>query len=151
MEVQGKLRPKWEMDTFFCSHRCTSDVRLLVRGVWVLLTPARRASKLLSALLTTSALTINLLLRRSQTVDIRRRPEPISGGSDQSWMRSVHLSHCYPSVYRSQADSRALGSFGSSELPINHEQPISSFNVCQAKTCSGLWLRPGFSTLLYSV
>lgn len=26
--AQGKLRPEWEMDNFFCSHRCTSTVRL---------------------------------------------------------------------------------------------------------------------------
>ena len=30
----GKLRPEWKMDNFFCSHRCTSDVRLLVRGAF---------------------------------------------------------------------------------------------------------------------
>src|SRR6266481_597868 len=26
--ARRKLRPEWEMDNFFCSHRCTSDVRL---------------------------------------------------------------------------------------------------------------------------
>lgn len=32
--ARGKLRPAWEMDNFFCSHCCTSDVRLLVRGAF---------------------------------------------------------------------------------------------------------------------
>ncbi len=31
----GKLRPEWEMDNFFCSHRCTSTVRL-----WYLIKPS---------------------------------------------------------------------------------------------------------------
>ena len=28
IKAPGKLRPEWEMDNFFCSHRCTSYVRL---------------------------------------------------------------------------------------------------------------------------
>jgi hypothetical protein len=34
MRTPGKLRPEWEMDNFLCSHRCTSYVRLLVRGAF---------------------------------------------------------------------------------------------------------------------
>jgi hypothetical protein len=34
IRVPGKLRPEWEMDNFFCSHRGTSTVRQLVRGAF---------------------------------------------------------------------------------------------------------------------
>jgi len=42
----GKLRPEWEMDNFFCSHRCLL-FGTLVRGASVLVTPARPVSSLL--------------------------------------------------------------------------------------------------------
>jgi hypothetical protein len=38
-----ELHPKWEVDNFCCSHRCTSDVHL-VRDALVLVTPARPAT-----------------------------------------------------------------------------------------------------------
>src|SRR5260370_42491572 len=41
MEVQGKLRPKWEMDNFFCSHRCLLTEVMVVRGASGVLAPAR--------------------------------------------------------------------------------------------------------------
>jgi hypothetical protein len=44
MEVQGKLRPKWEMDNFFCSHRCLLTEVMVVRGAFGVLAPARPAS-----------------------------------------------------------------------------------------------------------
>jgi hypothetical protein len=46
IRTPGKLRPEWEMDNFLCSHRCTSYVRLLVRGASVLVTPVRPAPSL---------------------------------------------------------------------------------------------------------
>src|SRR5579859_1111191 len=39
----GELRPEWEMDNFFCSHRCTSSVRLWLGARSVLTAPARPA------------------------------------------------------------------------------------------------------------
>jgi hypothetical protein len=52
--MPGKLRPEWEMDNFFCSHRCLLTEVMLVRGASVLVAPARPAT-LLALLSPTSA------------------------------------------------------------------------------------------------
>ena len=44
MWSRGKLRPEWEMDNFFCSHCCTSDVHFGQGRVGVTSTDASRYS-----------------------------------------------------------------------------------------------------------
>ncbi len=71
------------------------------------------------AFLATATLPINFLLCGPQVLDIRPRPQSITSGPDQSGLRSLYFTYRYPPVDRSQADPNLLGSFGSSELPIN--------------------------------
>jgi hypothetical protein len=44
--TREKLRPEWEMDNFFCSHRCLLAEVMVVRGASVFQAPARPASSL---------------------------------------------------------------------------------------------------------
>src|SRR5260370_5011935 len=109
------------MDNVCCSHRCTSYVR-----PWSGARPVFKHRRvplvhLLSAFLATATLPINFLLCAPKALDIRSRPKSITSGPNQSGLRSLYFAHCYPPVDRSQADSSLLGSFGSCELPINHE------------------------------
>src|SRR5262245_39522846 len=94
----------------------------VVRGATVFAAPSRPARLFsLLAFLSTATLPINLPLYEFQVLDILCRPEAISDCSNESRLGSFYFPRIYPSVYRRQADSSLLGSFGSRELPINHE------------------------------
>jgi hypothetical protein len=96
----GKLRPEWEMDNFFCSHRCTSDVRLWLGARSVLVAPTRPATSLcFSCVLAPSTLALAkmMFLVFSNFADVLCRPAPMLSAVHSELFGGGNLSISLPS------------------------------------------------------